>query len=231
MPGRGGKSCRRVFWGDGPYFDGLPKPQWAANAGATIASCPGTDAGGDTPTSPTRGGESRGFTGLLGAPFLLRGLTRPFRGTAPRENPQGPPLPSHLGTTHMGSVGGCTEFGRAQRGAPNPPSPYESRVPPPGSRRGGRFAPRASRRLPAVPVPGTEGLGDGPGTPSAPPGPSPSPLAAPVPQALPPVQAPVPPAQHCPAAQRWKLRGLWGGGVSGQVLSRKQQRSPRKAAR
>jgi len=39
---------------------------------------------------------------------------------------------------------------------------------PPGSRRGGRFAPRASRCLPAVPVPGTEGLGDGAGSPSVP---------------------------------------------------------------
>lgn len=30
MPGRGGKSCGRAFWGDHPHFAGLPKPQWAA---------------------------------------------------------------------------------------------------------------------------------------------------------------------------------------------------------
>lgn len=35
MPGQGCKSCGQVFWGDGPYFDGLPKPQWAVNPGAT----------------------------------------------------------------------------------------------------------------------------------------------------------------------------------------------------
>lgn len=39
---------------------------------------------------------------------------------------------------------------------------------PPGSRRGGWFAPHASRCLPAIPVPDAEGLEDGPRSPSVP---------------------------------------------------------------
>lgn len=72
MPGQGCKSCGQVFWGDGPYFDGLPKPQWAVNPGATRWG----PMWGGGPTSSALGG---GCPGTLWdyweSPLLLRGQT------------------------------------------------------------------------------------------------------------------------------------------------------------
>lgn len=96
----------------------------------------------------------------------------------------------------------------------------------PGSRRGGWFAPDASRCLPAVPVPGTEGLGDGPGTEGLP-GMAPSLLATPFPQTLPPFQAPILPGMTLPCSLKMETGESWGGwGGLRQVRSQNQQRSP-----
>lgn len=95
MPGWGGKSCRRVFWGDGPYFDGLPKPQWAANPSATIASCTGTNAGGGHPHLPSTGGASPGASRVYWEPPFCLGVTPdPFGVQHPGRTPKGPPLSS-----------------------------------------------------------------------------------------------------------------------------------------
>ena len=153
--------------------------------------------------------------GLLGAPSSLRGHTRPFQGTAPRDHPKGPPLLSHLDATHAGSVGGWTEFGRAQRGAPNPPSPDESRVSP--REQAGR-AVRSPRkpmlaRCPSARHRGAWGRRREPLCPRKLPGPSPGLLAALFPQALPPLQAP-PSPWHDLALQLkdecWGVGGVWG---------------------
>lgn len=69
MPGQGCKSCGQVFWGDGPYFDGLPKPQWAVNPGATRWGLMGMV----DPPPQLWGGVSRDSMGLLGIPPFAEG--------------------------------------------------------------------------------------------------------------------------------------------------------------
>lgn len=95
----------------------------------------------------------------------FKGRTSPSRGTTPRGSPKDPNLlpPGY----HPPSAGGRIRVGRAQQGAPSPPSSDESWAPP-RSRQAGRFAPQASQRLPSGPMPGTKGLGDTPGASTCP---------------------------------------------------------------